>query len=153
MLLFAALPHPFNNGCHRDSTTSGATLPSMAASLTLPFPSAQAAEKGPPPKRRHIAFLSEEEEEEEEEEDSTPTPVSLITQDGTQQVQRLGLSSGWSVVTNVGPTSASRTHSSSSGANILAFLIPLNREGWVLGLGCPVGAGLHLSFHLGALFC
>ncbi|XP_050808991.1 zinc finger protein 76 isoform X1 [Gopherus flavomarginatus] len=43
---------------------------------------AAAAEQGPPLKRQQIAFLSEEEEEE----DGIPTQVSLISQDGTQQV-------------------------------------------------------------------
>uniref|UniRef100_A0A8C3S2M2 C2H2-type domain-containing protein n=1 Tax=Chelydra serpentina TaxID=8475 RepID=A0A8C3S2M2_CHESE len=43
---------------------------------------APAAERGPPLKRQQIAFL----EEEEEEEDGIPTQVSLISQDGTQQV-------------------------------------------------------------------
>ncbi|TFK03747.1 T-complex protein 1 subunit theta [Platysternon megacephalum] len=50
-------------------------------------PAAAAAERGPPLKRQQIAFLSEEEEEEE---DGIPTQVSLISQDGTQQVQRPG---------------------------------------------------------------
>ncbi|KYO41733.1 zinc finger protein 76 isoform X1 [Alligator mississippiensis] len=82
----------------------------------------EAAEKGPPPKRRHIAFLSEEEEEEEEEEDSTPTPVSLITQDGTQQVslshedlQVLGsaismVTQGGTITVPQGDLAASGTH-------------------------------------------
>ncbi|NXE81127.1 ZNF76 protein, partial [Cochlearius cochlearius] len=46
-----------------------------------------AADRGSPLKSQHIAFLSEvEEEEEEEEDDGMPTQVSLISQDGTEQV-------------------------------------------------------------------
>ncbi|XP_035749684.1 zinc finger protein 76 isoform X1 [Egretta garzetta] len=47
-----------------------------------------AADRGSPLKGQHIAFLSEMEEEEEEEEDDNgmPTQVSLISQDGTEQV-------------------------------------------------------------------
>ncbi|XP_008943906.1 PREDICTED: differentially expressed in FDCP 6 homolog, partial [Merops nubicus] len=41
-----------------------------------------AADRGSPQKSQHIAFLSEMEEEEE----VIPTPVSLISQDGTEQV-------------------------------------------------------------------
>ncbi|KFQ80952.1 Zinc finger protein 76, partial [Phaethon lepturus] len=49
---------------------------------------AAAADRGSPLKSQHIAFLSEieEDEEEEEEEDGMPTQVSLISQDGTEQV-------------------------------------------------------------------
>ncbi|NWR63000.1 ZNF76 protein, partial [Bucorvus abyssinicus] len=47
---------------------------------------AAAADKGSPLKSQHIAFLSEMEEEEEEDEDGMPTQVSLIAQDGTEQV-------------------------------------------------------------------
>ncbi|XP_039941267.1 zinc finger protein 76 isoform X2 [Hirundo rustica] len=45
---------------------------------------AAAADRGSPLKSQHIAFLSEMEEDEEE--DSVPTQVSLISQDGTEQV-------------------------------------------------------------------
>ncbi|NXI99117.1 ZNF76 protein, partial [Psophia crepitans] len=48
---------------------------------------AAAADRGPPMKSQHIAFLSEMEEEEEEEDDNDmPTQVSLLSQDGTEQV-------------------------------------------------------------------
>ncbi|XP_074019408.1 zinc finger protein 76 isoform X2 [Numenius arquata] len=49
---------------------------------------AAAADSGSPLKTQHIAFLSEmeEDEEEEEDEDGMPTQVSLISQDGTEQV-------------------------------------------------------------------
>ncbi|NXY76164.1 ZNF76 protein, partial [Glareola pratincola] len=47
---------------------------------------AAAADSGSPPKTQHIAFLSEMEEDEEEDEDGMPTQVSLISQDGTEQV-------------------------------------------------------------------
>ncbi|NXY22694.1 ZNF76 protein, partial [Atrichornis clamosus] len=43
-----------------------------------------AADRGSPLKSQHIAFLSEMEEDEEE--DAVPTQVSLISQDGTEQV-------------------------------------------------------------------
>lgn len=46
-------------------------------------------------KSQHIAFLSEMEEDEEEEEDGMPTQVSLISQDGTEQVWTLTPSSMW----------------------------------------------------------
>ncbi|XP_074420197.1 zinc finger protein 76 isoform X5 [Larus michahellis] len=48
--------------------------------------SAAAADSGSPVKTQHIAFLSEMEEDEEEDEDGMPTQVSLISQDGTEQV-------------------------------------------------------------------
>ncbi|XP_077645206.1 zinc finger protein 76 isoform X1 [Lonchura striata] len=44
---------------------------------------AAAADRGSPLKSQHIAFLSEVEEDEE---DSVPTQISLISQDGTEQV-------------------------------------------------------------------
>ncbi|XP_052671075.1 zinc finger protein 76 isoform X2 [Harpia harpyja] len=47
---------------------------------------AAAADRDSPMKSQHIAFLSEMEEDEEEEEDGMPTQVSLISQDGTEQV-------------------------------------------------------------------
>uniref|UniRef100_A0A8B9N1M1 Zinc finger protein 76 n=1 Tax=Accipiter nisus TaxID=211598 RepID=A0A8B9N1M1_9AVES len=47
---------------------------------------AAAADRASPMKSQHIAFLSEMEEDEEEEEDGMPTQVSLISQDGTEQV-------------------------------------------------------------------
>lgn len=47
-------------------------------------PAAAAADRGSPLKSQHIAFLSEMEEDEEE--DAMPTQVSLISQDGTEQV-------------------------------------------------------------------
>ncbi|KFW01427.1 Zinc finger protein 76, partial [Fulmarus glacialis] len=49
---------------------------------------AAAADRGSPLKSQHIAFLSEmeEDEEEEEDDDGMPTQVSLISQDGTEQV-------------------------------------------------------------------
>ncbi|NWS59996.1 ZNF76 protein, partial [Chunga burmeisteri] len=47
---------------------------------------AAAADRGSPLKSQHIAFLSEMEEEEEEDEAGMPTQVSLISQDGTEQV-------------------------------------------------------------------
>ncbi|NXX99115.1 ZNF76 protein, partial [Centropus bengalensis] len=48
---------------------------------------AAAAGRGSPVKRQHIAYLSAmEEKEEEEEEDGVSTQVSLISQDGTEQV-------------------------------------------------------------------
>ncbi|NXC77505.1 ZNF76 protein, partial [Anhinga anhinga] len=47
---------------------------------------AAAADRGSPLKSQHIAFLSEMEEEEEEDDDGMPTQVSLISQDGTEQV-------------------------------------------------------------------
>lgn len=54
--------------------------------LLFPFsdPAAAAADRGSPLKSQHIAFLSEMEEDEEE--DAVPTQVSLISQDGTEQV-------------------------------------------------------------------
>lgn len=54
--------------------------------LLFPFsdPAATAADRGSPLKSQHIAFLSEMEEDEEE--DAVPTQVSLISQDGTEQV-------------------------------------------------------------------
>ncbi|NWZ86457.1 ZNF76 protein, partial [Poecile atricapillus] len=45
---------------------------------------AAAVDRGSPLKSQHIAFLSEREEDEEE--DAVPTQVSLISQDGTEQV-------------------------------------------------------------------
>ncbi|XP_053820152.1 zinc finger protein 76 isoform X1 [Vidua chalybeata] len=45
---------------------------------------AAAADRGSPLTSQHIAFLSEMEEDEEE--DSVPTQISLISQDGTEQV-------------------------------------------------------------------
>ncbi|XP_074911230.1 zinc finger protein 76 isoform X2 [Buteo buteo] len=63
--------------CHRSGTDS------------CPFCStwrAAAADRDSPMKSQHIAFLSEMEEDEEEEEDGMPTQVSLISQDGTEQV-------------------------------------------------------------------
>ncbi|XP_018778953.2 zinc finger protein 76 isoform X2 [Serinus canaria] len=45
---------------------------------------AAAADRGSPLKSQHIAFLSEMEEDEEE--DAVPTEISLISQDGTEQV-------------------------------------------------------------------
>ncbi|NXK53312.1 ZNF76 protein, partial [Chauna torquata] len=47
-----------------------------------------AAEGGSPMKNQHIAFLSEmeEDEDEEEDDDGMPTQVSLLSQDGTEQV-------------------------------------------------------------------
>ncbi|NXX11502.1 ZNF76 protein, partial [Podargus strigoides] len=52
---------------------------------------AAAADRGSPLKSQHIAFLSEmeEDEEEEEDDDGVPTQVSLISQDGTEQVSLL----------------------------------------------------------------
>ncbi|XP_054659910.1 zinc finger protein 76 isoform X3 [Grus americana] len=47
---------------------------------------AAVADRGSPLKSQHIAFLSEMEEEEEEDDDGMPTQVSLISQDGTEQV-------------------------------------------------------------------
>uniref|UniRef100_A0A8B9PJ75 Transcription factor IIIA n=1 Tax=Apteryx owenii TaxID=8824 RepID=A0A8B9PJ75_APTOW len=49
---------------------------------------AAAAERGSPLQSQHIAFLSEmeEDEDEEEDDDGMATQVSLISQDGTQQV-------------------------------------------------------------------
>ncbi|XP_049687674.1 zinc finger protein 76 isoform X2 [Accipiter gentilis] len=47
---------------------------------------AATADRDSPMKSQHIAFLSEMEEDEEEEEDGMPTQVSLISQDGTEQV-------------------------------------------------------------------
>ncbi|XP_059687122.1 zinc finger protein 76 [Gavia stellata] len=47
---------------------------------------AAAADRGSPLKSQHIAFLSEMEEDEEEDDDGMPTQVSLISQDGTEQV-------------------------------------------------------------------
>nr|XP_009513374.1 PREDICTED: zinc finger protein 76 isoform X2 [Phalacrocorax carbo] len=47
---------------------------------------AAAADRGSPLKSQHIAFLSEMEEEEEEDDHGMPTQVSLISQDGTEQV-------------------------------------------------------------------
>ncbi|KAF2979424.1 hypothetical protein EK904_012928 [Melospiza melodia maxima] len=51
--------------------------------LLFPF-SDPAADRGSPLKSQHIAFLSEMEEDEEE--DAVPTQISLISQDGTEQV-------------------------------------------------------------------
>ncbi|XP_039551716.1 zinc finger protein 76 isoform X4 [Passer montanus] len=45
---------------------------------------AAAADRGSPVESQHIAFLSEMEEDEEE--DAVPTQISLISQDGTEQV-------------------------------------------------------------------
>ncbi|NWX03919.1 ZNF76 protein, partial [Caloenas nicobarica] len=47
---------------------------------------AAAADRGSPMKSQHVAFLSEMEEYEEEDDDGMPTQVSLISQDGTEQV-------------------------------------------------------------------
>ncbi|NXW43856.1 ZNF76 protein, partial [Nyctiprogne leucopyga] len=47
---------------------------------------AAAADRGSPLKSQHVAFLSEMEEDEEEDNDGMPTQVSLISQDGTEQV-------------------------------------------------------------------
>lgn len=64
--------------------------------LLFPFPdSAATADRDSPMKSQHIAFLSEMEEDEEEEEDGMPTQVSLISQDGTEQVWTLTPSSMW----------------------------------------------------------
>ncbi|NXE40250.1 ZNF76 protein, partial [Ptilorrhoa leucosticta] len=75
--------------------------------LLFPFsdPAAAAADRGSPLKSQHIAFLSEMEEEEEE--DVVPTQVSLISQDGTEQVslsqeELQALGSAISVVTQSG---------------------------------------------------
>lgn len=74
-----------------------------AAGDSLGFPllaaSASAAEESPPPKPTHIAYLSEVKEENSDiptqvamvtEEEGAPQ-VALITQDGTQQVEALGM--------------------------------------------------------------
>ncbi|NXC52309.1 ZNF76 protein, partial [Aleadryas rufinucha] len=66
---------------------------------------AAAADRGSPLKSQHIAFLSEMEEDEEE--DAVPTQVSLISQDGTEQVslsqeELQALGSAISVVTQSG---------------------------------------------------
>ncbi|NWH78786.1 ZNF76 protein, partial [Piaya cayana] len=68
---------------------------------------AAAAGRGSPLKSQHIAFLSEVEEKEEEDEDGVPTQVSLISQDGTEQVSLLqedlqALGGAISVVTQSG---------------------------------------------------
>ncbi|NXL66187.1 ZNF76 protein, partial [Chordeiles acutipennis] len=47
---------------------------------------AAAADRGSPLKSQHMAFLSEMEEDEEEDNNGIPTQVSLISQDGTEQV-------------------------------------------------------------------
>ncbi|XP_051495160.1 zinc finger protein 76 isoform X2 [Apus apus] len=47
---------------------------------------AAAADKGPPLESQHIAFLSEMEEDEEEDASGVSTQVSLLSQDGTEQV-------------------------------------------------------------------
>ncbi|NXS78027.1 ZNF76 protein, partial [Erpornis zantholeuca] len=65
----------------------------------------EAADRGSPLKGQHIAFLSEMEEDEEE--DAVPTQVSLISQDGTEQVslsqeELQALGSAISVVTQSG---------------------------------------------------
>lgn len=68
--------------------------------LLFPFsdPAAAAADRGSPLKSQHIAFLSEMEEDEEE--DAVPAQVSLISQDGTEQVwtQRASSMSGTAVI-------------------------------------------------------
>ncbi|XP_048184347.1 zinc finger protein 76 isoform X1 [Corvus hawaiiensis] len=66
---------------------------------------AAAADRGSPLESQHIAFLSEMEEDEEE--DAVPTQVSLISQDGTEQVslsqeELQALGSAISVVTQSG---------------------------------------------------
>lgn len=69
--------------------------------LLFPFSdSAAAADSGSPVKTQHIAFLSEMEEDEEEDEDGMPTQVSLISQDGTEQVWMLTASSMWGTAVN-----------------------------------------------------
>lgn len=68
-------------------------------SLGPPLLAASAAEESPPTKRAHIAYLSEVKEESNDiptqvamvtEEDGAPQ-VALITQDGAQQVETLGM--------------------------------------------------------------
>ncbi|KAK2521718.1 Znf76 [Columba livia] len=49
-------------------------------------PGAAAADRGSPLKSQHVAFLSEMEEYEEEDDGRLPTQVSLISQEGTEQV-------------------------------------------------------------------
>ena len=75
-------------------------------SLGSRLPAASAAEESPPPKRPRIAYLSEVKEEGDDipaqvamvtEEDGAPQ-VALITQDGAQQVQALGVGMGWATV-------------------------------------------------------
>lgn len=70
-----------------------------ADSLGPPLLAASAAEESPPTKRAHIAYLSEVKEESSDiptqvamvtEEDGAPQ-VALITQDGAQQVETLGI--------------------------------------------------------------
>jgi len=64
--------------------------------------SAAAADRGSPLKSQHIAFLSEmeEDEEEEEDDDGMPMQVSLISQDGTEQVRTQTASSTWRPAVN-----------------------------------------------------
>lgn len=73
--------------------------PAAGDSLGFPLLAASAAEESPPPKPTHIAYLSEVKEESSDipaqvamvtEEDGAPQ-VALITQDGTQQVEALGM--------------------------------------------------------------
>ncbi|NXA99877.1 ZNF76 protein, partial [Cnemophilus loriae] len=61
-----------------------ATEESEQALYEQQLEAAAAADRGSPLKSQHIAFLSEMEEDEEE--DAVPTQVSLISQDGTEQV-------------------------------------------------------------------
>ncbi|XP_039390797.1 zinc finger protein 76 isoform X1 [Mauremys reevesii] len=83
----------------------------------------EAAEQGPPLKRQQIAFLSEEEEEE----DGIPTQVSLISQDGTQQVslshedlQALG--SAISMVTQSGTITMPQEDLAASGTHTVTMV-------------------------------
>ncbi|XP_044869271.1 zinc finger protein 76 isoform X3 [Mauremys mutica] len=83
---------------------------------------AAAAEQGPPLKRQQIAFLSEEEEE-----DGIPTQVSLISQDGTQQVslshedlQALG--SAISMVTQSGTITMPQEDLAASGTHTVTMV-------------------------------
>lgn len=73
--------------------------PAAGDSLGSPLLAACAAEESPSPKPTHIAYLSEVKEESSDiptqvamvtEEDGAPQ-VALITQDGTQQVEALGM--------------------------------------------------------------
>lgn len=92
-------------------------------SLGSPLPAASAAEESPPPKRPRIAYLSEVKEEGDDisaqvamvtEEDGAPQ-VALITQDGAQQVQALGLVVGWATLALVPfPTLSRELQSSDS---------------------------------------
>lgn len=138
MLLSVAQSYPFREQAD-PSVIDTEPHPDAALLTGASFPVCPAAaERGPALKRQHIAFLSEEEEEE----DGIPTQVSLISQDGTQQVQRPGGPLEFRVqLTELVTASNSHTRSLSSWTAVGAFPLPLDRRGRSLArIGvCDVG--------------